>query len=136
LPDVHMRLILYKRIASVKKIEALQELKEEVIDRFGVLPAAGQLLFRATELKILTTPLGIKKIDAGPRGVRIEFTEEPDIDPGLILRLIRTAPNTYRFDGPNRLRITRDTPDVESRVQAIYQLLEALMPEAKSANLR
>jgi transcription-repair coupling factor (superfamily II helicase) len=136
LPDVHMRLILYKRIASVKKIEALQELKEEVIDRFGVLPAAGQLLFRATELKILTTPLGIKKIDAGPRGVRIEFTEEPDIDPGLILRLIRTAPNTYRFDGPNRLRITRDTPDVESRVQAIYQFLEALIPEAKSANLR
>jgi transcription-repair coupling factor (superfamily II helicase) len=136
LPDVHMRLILYKRIASVKKIEALQELKEEVIDRFGVLPFSGRLLFRATELKILTTPMGIKKIDAGPRGVRIEFIDEPDIDPGLILRLIKTAPNIYRLDGPNRLRITRDMPNVESRVESIHQFLEALLPEAKSAIIR
>ena len=134
LPDVHMRLILYKRIASVKGIEALQELKEEVIDRFGVLPAAGQLLFRATELKILTTPLGIKKIDAGPRGARIEFIDEPDIDPGSILRLIKTAPNIYRLDGPNRLRITRDMPDTDNRINAVKALLDRLSPYAEVAS--
>jgi transcription-repair coupling factor (superfamily II helicase) len=134
LPDVHMRLILYKRISAVKNLEVLQELKEEVIDRFGLLPEPGLLLFRATVLKILATPTGIKKIDAGPRGVRIEFIDQPDIDPGAILHLIQSAPQTYRLDGPNRLRILGDMPDVDSRIKAIGRILDALVPEAKTAS--
>ncbi|MEK7223120.1 MAG: transcription-repair coupling factor, partial [Pseudomonadota bacterium] len=136
LPDVHMRLILYKRISSVKALDALQELKEEIIDRFGVLPEAGQLLFRATELKIQTTPLGIRKIDAGPRGVRIEFIDKPDVDPGVILRLLQSAPKTYKLDGPNRLRILGDMPEVEARIKAIRRFLDALAPESRPAAVR
>jgi transcription-repair coupling factor (superfamily II helicase) len=136
LPDVHMRLILYKRVSSVKTLDALQELKEEIIDRFGVLPDAGQLLFRATELKIRTTPLGIRKIDAGPRGVRVEFIDKPDIDPGVILRLLQSAPKTYKLDGPNRLRILGDLQDAEARLKAIRQFLETLVPDAKATNRR
>ncbi len=136
LPDVHMRLILYKRLSSVKNLGALQELKEEIIDRFGVLPDPGQLLFKATELKILTTPMGIKKIDAGPRGVRIEFIDKPDIDPGAILRLLQSAPRTCKLDGPNRLRILGEMPDVESRIKAIRGFLVALAPETKTASIR
>ena len=136
LPDVHMRLILYKRISSVKALDALQELKEEIIDRFGVLPEAGQLLFRATELKIQTTPLGIRKIDAGPRGVRIEFIDKPDVDPGIILRLLQSAPKTYKLDGPNRLRILGDMPEVEARIKAIRRFLDALAPESRPAAVR
>jgi transcription-repair coupling factor (superfamily II helicase) len=129
LPDVHMRLILYKRISGVKDLESLQELKEEIIDRFGVLPEAGQLLFRATELKIRAAPFGIRKIDAGPRGVRVEFIDKPDIDPGVILRLLRSAPRVYKLDGPTRLRILGEMPDVESRIKAIRRLLDALAPQ-------
>ncbi len=136
LPDVHMRLILYKRISSVKTLTALQELMEEIIDRFGVLPEAGKLLFRATELKILTTPLGIRKIDAGPRGVRVEFIDKPDVDSAAILRLLQSAPKTYKLDGPNRLRILGDMPEVESRIKAIRRFLEALVPEAKAVSHR
>ena len=101
-----------------------------------MLPEAGQLLFRATELKILTTPLGIRKIDAGPRGVRIEFIDKPDVDPGIILRLLQSAPKTYKLDGPNRLRILGDMPEVEPRITAIRRFLEALTPEAKVASGR
>ncbi|MDO8705507.1 MAG: transcription-repair coupling factor [Sulfuricaulis sp.] len=136
LPDVHMRLILYKRLSSVKALGALQELKEEIIDRFGVPPESGQLLFRATELKILATPMGIQKIDAGPRGARIEFIDKPDIDPGAILRLLQVAPRTYRLDGPNRLRIHGEMPDVDSRIEAIRLFLDALAPQAKAARGR
>ena len=88
-------------------------------------------MFRATELKILATPLGIRKIDAGPKGVRIEFIDKPDVDPGVILRLLQSAPKTYKLDGPNRLRILGDMPDVEARIKAIRQFLEALTPEAR-----
>jgi transcription-repair coupling factor (superfamily II helicase) len=129
LPDVHLRLILYKRISAAPDLETLQQLKEEIIDRFGVLPEAGQLLFRATELKIRATPFGIKKIDAGPRGARIEFVARPDIDPGVILRLLQSAPRLYKLDGPNRLRILGEMPDVESRIKAIRRLLDALAPQ-------
>ena len=131
LPDVHLRLVLYKRLSAVRNLGALQELKEEIIDRFGVLPEPGQLLFRATELKILATPLGIRKIDAGPRGARLGFVERPDIDPGSILRLLQSAPRRYRLDGPNRLRILGEMPDVESRIEAIRRFLDALAPEVK-----
>jgi len=132
LPDVHMRLILYKRVSAAKRLDSLQELKEEIIDRFGLLPESAQLLFRATEIKILATPLGIRKIDAGPRGIRVEFIEKPDVDPGAILRLLQSAPRTYRLDGPNRVRILGDMPEVEARIQAIRRFLDALAPEAKA----
>ncbi len=134
LPDVHMRLVLYKRLSTVMDLDALQELKEEIIDRFGVPPESGQLLFRATELKIRATRLGIRKIDAGPRGARIEFVEKPDIDPGAILQLLQSAPRRYRLDGPNRLRILGDMPEVDDRINAIKALLDRLSPYAEVAN--
>ena len=128
LPDVHMRLVLYKRIASAESLEALQALQEEIVDRFGVLPDAGKRLFRAAELKIRAAPLGIRKIDAGAKGARIEFVEKPPIDPGAIIRLLQSAPRTYRLDGPNRLRIVAEMPDAESRVKTITKLFDTLAP--------
>ena len=126
LPDVHMRLILYKRIASAPTEIALQELREEIIDRFGLLPDPAKLLFTVTELKIKATPLGIRKIDAGPLGARIEFHRQPNVDPTVIIRLLQTAPQTYRLQGPARLRILGDYPDAATRVDAITRLLEEL----------
>ena len=133
LPDVHMRLVLYKRLSAVRKLDALQELKEEVIDRFGVLPEPGKLLFHATELKILATPLGIRKIDAGPRGARIDFVEKPDIDPGSILRLLQSAPRRYKLDGPNKIRILGEMPDITSRITTVSRFLTELTPDTQTA---
>ncbi|HEU5339323.1 MAG TPA: transcription-repair coupling factor, partial [Sulfuricaulis sp.] len=133
LPDVHMRLVLYKRLSAVNTPDALLELREEVIDRFGVLPEPGELLFRATELKIQAIPLGVRKIDAGPRGVRIEFVAKPEIDPGSILRMLQSAPRRYRLDGPDRIRILGDMPDVSTRLTAVKRFLDELAPEGRSA---
>jgi transcription-repair coupling factor (superfamily II helicase) len=72
LPDVHSRLILYKRIASAADRDERDALKAEVIDRFGPLPPAARTLFRVTELKLMAGDLGIDRIDIGPRGGRIE----------------------------------------------------------------
>ena len=123
LPDVHMRLVLYKRIASARSEKELQELREEMIDRFGVLPEAGKLLFKVTGLKILATPLGIYKIDAGPRGARIDFEEKPHIDPRAVIQLLQSAPRQYRLDGPERLRITKDMPQPDDRIDTLRELL-------------
>jgi transcription-repair coupling factor (superfamily II helicase) len=131
LPDVPLRLMLYKRIAAAESLEALQSLKEEIVDRFGVLPEAGKLLFQATALKLQAMPLGIRKIDAGPKGLRIEFVQKPAIDPGAIIRLLQSAPKVYRLDGPTRLRVVMELPEAASRLQAIKKLLAQLGPAAE-----
>ena len=126
LPDVHLRLMLYKRIASAKSREELVGLREEIVDRFGLLPEPAKLLFNAAEIKIRATPLGIRKIDGGLRGARIEFIENPTIDLSVVLRLLQSAPRTYKLDGPNRLRILTEMPDVVQRLQALHALLDEL----------
>ncbi len=126
LADVHLRLVLYKRIAGAKTSEELTALKEEIIDRFGLLPEAAERLFRAAELKLLATPLGIRKIDAGPKGARIEFVAKPNVDPHAIIELLQSAPRRYRLDGPNRLRIIEEMAQPEDRMRVLRTLVERL----------
>jgi transcription-repair coupling factor (superfamily II helicase) len=126
LPDVHMRLVLYKRIASAPNEMELQALREEIIDRFGLLPDTAKLLFTVTVLKLEATPLGIRKIDAGPRGIRIEFHRNPNIDASAIIELLHSAPGIYKLDGPQRLRVLTATDDVDDRMATIRQVLKTL----------
>jgi len=135
-PDVHMRLVLYKRIASAASAAALQELQEEVVDRFGTLPEPGLLLFQAAALKLRAAPLGVRKIDAGAKGARIEFVENPPIDATAVLRLLQSAPRRYRLDGSNRLRVIQEMPDATSRLKTITETLSALATESKPEQRR
>ncbi len=68
MPDVHMRLIQYKRIASAEDSEALRELQVEMIDRFGLLPDPAKTLFRIAELRVNLVTIGIRKSDANSAG--------------------------------------------------------------------
>lgn len=126
LPDVHTRLIQYKRIASANSEEELRELQVEMIDRFGLLPDATKNLFSVTELKLFATPLGIKKVEMGDAGGRIQFVEEPNIDPMKVITLIQTKPKIYRMDGQDKLRIIGDFPDATARFAAMALFLHEL----------
>jgi transcription-repair coupling factor (superfamily II helicase) len=128
LPDVHMRLVHYKRIAGARTREELDDLMAETIDRFGPLPEAARVLFEITALKLRATALGTRKIEAGPRGARLEFTDKPDFDPLRIIQLLQSAPRLYKLDGPNKLRITADMPDGAARIAALAMLFDALGP--------
>ncbi|HKQ29726.1 MAG TPA: transcription-repair coupling factor [Burkholderiales bacterium] len=131
LPDVHLRLVLYKRIAGAKSAEALVTLKEEIIDRFGKLPPATERLFRAAELKIGAAPLGIRKIDVGPKGARIEFNAKPNVDPATFIALLQSAPRRYRLEGSTRLRIIEDMPEPEDRLKMLKAILDRLSGSEK-----
>lgn len=126
LPDVHTRLIQYKRIAGAGNKEELRELQVEMIDRFGLLPEPTKNLFSVTELKLSATPLGIKKIEMGDSGGRIHFIDEPNIDPMKIINLIQTQSKTYKIDGQDKLRIISDLPDAPARFAATELLLNEL----------
>jgi len=119
LPDVHSRLVMYKRIASASSREALRELQVEMIDRFGLLPDAAKNLLAITDLKLKVQPFGIKKIEAGPAGGRILFDAEPRIDPTLLVKLVQTKRDEFKLDGGNKLRFFGDLSDPAERVQHV-----------------
>jgi transcription-repair coupling factor (superfamily II helicase) len=125
-PDIHLRLVLYKRIAGAQSYEDLDELKVEMIDRFGPLPPFAQSLFRSTRLKLRAAELGIRKIDAGANSGYIIFQESNKIDAKRVLKLIQGKPKEYRLDGPLKLRFTHDARSEEKLFARIEQLVEQL----------
>ena len=130
LPDVHTRLTLYKRISSARDEGELRELQVEMIDRFGLLPQPARQLFATAELKLQATRLGIRKLDLGESGGRLQFVDKPQVDPMAVIRLIQGQPRHYRMDGPDKLRITLELPDFDTRLKAARGLLIALAPAA------
>ena len=126
LPDIHTRLIMYKRIASAENEDALRELQVEMIDRFGLLPDSAKNLFRVTSFKLKATPLGIRKIEFGLDGGRILFNEQPSIDPMSVINLIQKQSNIYKMDGPDKLRVINPLSTMEARVKMLDDLLEVL----------
>jgi len=128
LPDVHTRLILYKRIASARDGGELRELQVEMIDRFGLLPAPLKTLFRVTELKLRATPIGVRKIEAGPKGGRIVFGAQPKVDPVKLVQLIQQQPKVYKLDGKDKLRFIKELSDAEARAGEVEGLLKEIGP--------
>jgi transcription-repair coupling factor (superfamily II helicase) len=125
-PDVHLRLMLYKRIASTPSSEELDELKVEMIDRFGPIPPYAQSLFRATYLKLRAASLGIRKIDAGASNGYILFEEHHKIDPKRVLKLVQGKAKEYRLDGPLKLRFAHIARTEEALFTRVEQLVDQL----------
>ncbi|MFK2879433.1 transcription-repair coupling factor [Rhodanobacter hydrolyticus] len=123
LPDVHTRLTLYKRIASARNEDALRDLQVEMIDRFGLLPEPSKTLFALSSLKLMATPLGIRKLDFGPNGGRIVFRDKPEVDPMAIIKLIQSLPRVYKLDGQDKLRVTLDLPGASERIRSAQEVL-------------
>jgi len=128
LPDVHARLILYKRIANAADEDGLNELQVEMIDRFGLLPEPAKHLIRLTLLKLQAEKLGITKIDAGPQGGRIEFAADTPVDPMALIKLIQTQPKRYKFEGATVFKFQVPMERPEERFNTLEALLERLAP--------
>nr|WP_234461568.1 transcription-repair coupling factor [Stutzerimonas stutzeri] len=130
LPDVHARLILYKRIANAADEDGLKELQVEMIDRFGLLPEPTKNLVRLTLLKLQAEKLGITKIDAGPQGGRIEFSADTSVDPMVLIKLIQSQPKRYKFEGATLFKFQVPMERPEERFNTLEALLERLVPSS------
>ncbi len=126
IPDVHMRLVLYKRISAAKDGSALRQLKVELIDRFGLLPEPAENLFAATALKLQSAPLALAKLEAGPDVGRLHFGKASKVDPATLITLVQADPKAYRLEGDSKLVFFRDMPDMPTRVERVSELLEKL----------
>ena len=126
LPDVHARLILYKRIAGERSEQGLQELEVEMIDRFGSLPPPAKTLLRITARKLRAAPLGIRKIDLGAGGGRVTFAERSEVDPVRMVALLQSHPRRFGLDGERRMRVRWELPDLDARLEAIDHIVTEL----------
>ncbi|MBU2875571.1 transcription-repair coupling factor [Marinobacter salexigens] len=133
LPDVHNRLMLYKRIASVSDREGLKELQVEMIDRFGLLPEPAKNLVRQTELRLQAEALGIVKVDAGKEWGRLEFGNSTPVDPLVLVKKMQSAPDTYRLEGANSFRFRLKDTSTSGKLDGISAMLGELLPAQSAA---
>ena len=122
---VHERLVIYKRLANCESEDALDDLKEELIDRFGHLPAPTEALVSAHQLRIAGRALGVKKIDSAPERSIITFKPKPTFEPIKLIQLIQKD-GRYRFHGQDKVKIERAVPALVERQKMLREFFRAL----------
>ena len=124
-PDVHMRLILYKRIASAKEDELL-DIKIELIDRFGLLPKETEYLLRMTKIKKICNKNGIIKINIDAQGGNIKFDKKSNINTNELIKVISDH-EIYRMKSSHHLNFKITLTSPEERFDFIEALLDRLI---------
>ncbi len=110
MPDVHLRLVQYKRIANAPNQESLDSLQVELINRFGLLRPPTRHLFEITGLKLLAATIGVRRIHAGSGGGFLLFAEGTGVDPAALIGLVADNPERYQLQGQFRLRFSWQPP--------------------------
>ncbi|MDB5988268.1 MAG: mfd [Nevskia sp.] len=130
-PDVHTRLVLYKRLSETRSEDDLGELKVEMIDRFGLLPPQAERLFEAALLRQLGERIGLTKIRAGAKSATLDFGPQPKVESIKLIKLIQAQPKVYKLEGQKRLQIlSQDFEDAGKRASLLATLLIRLAPVA------
>jgi len=132
-PDVHERLSLYKRFAGTNDFSELMGFREELVDRFGDLPDQAKSFYETHRLRLEMSGFGIKKIDATPSSIQIQFIPNPPIDPMKIIQLIQSSKN-IQLNGQDKLKVLppkeRDFEKLEQRLDFIRKILRSLNESA------
>ncbi len=123
--DVHTRLNLYKRLASVDKPEQIDALLEEITDRFGKLPTQGQTLFDTHRLRVQARAYGVLKIDANAKVMNISFSEKAPVQAQRIIELVQKN-RAVKLVGNSKLRIDREIASAADRAHYLRDILRAL----------
>jgi transcription-repair coupling factor (superfamily II helicase) len=124
--DVHERLSLYKRLADAESREALDGLREELVDRFGELPDAARALIECHQVRIAARPLGVARVDATHEAVQLQFVKNPPLDGAKVIDFIRRKGRQARLTGPEKLRVEAKLPAWQERAQAVKDILHQL----------
>ena len=124
-PDIHERLVLYKRLAVCETVQQINAIHEELVDRFGLPEQPVKTLIESHHLRLAAKELGIDTIDATGEAVTVTFGKHHQIDPTEIILLIQNDRN-YRLAGADKLRFTAQMEDVEARIKTVKSVLKTL----------
>ena len=124
-PDIHERLVLYKRLAVCETVQQINAIHEELVDRFGLPEQPVKTLIESHHLRLAAKELGIDAIDVTSEAVTVTFGKHHQIDPTEIILLIQTD-KKYRLAGADKLKFTTQMEDVETRIKAVKSVLKIL----------
>ncbi len=128
-PDVNARLGHYKALSHARTEDDLIHIHEELIDRYGLLPEAGENLLAVHRLRIKAEPLGIVKIDASEAQATIQFSSKPNVDAVSIIELVQKN-KQVRLAGPDKLKVEiTKGEEIKNRIQAVRNVLNSLRKE-------
>ena len=128
-PDVNARLGHYKALSHARTEDDLIHIHEELIDRYGLLPEAGENLLAVHRLRIKAEPLGIVKIDASEAQATIQFSSKPNVDAVSIIELVQKN-KQVRLAGPDKLKVEiTKGEEIKNRIQAVRNVLNSLHKE-------
>ncbi|MQW91612.1 transcription-repair coupling factor [Acinetobacter wanghuae] len=129
LGDVHQRLLFYKRISNTDSRDKLDNIRMELIDRFGIPPQSVKQLFAVHQIRLKAEQLGITKVDISQQGGHIEFAPDTPVQAVTIIQMMQKHPTYFRMNGGQRLKIMVMLEDYEKRIQFIQDLLDSLLKE-------
>ncbi|WP_455261654.1 transcription-repair coupling factor [Neisseria sp.] len=124
-PDIHERLVLYKRLAVCETVQQINAIHEELVDRFGLPEQAVKTLIESHHLRLAAKELGIDAIDAAGESVTVTFGKNHNIDPSEIILLIQND-KKYRLAGSDKLRFTAEMENIEVRINTVKNVLKTL----------
>lgn len=127
--DSEQRYIAYRKISSINKMEQLEDLRAELVDRYGKIPLPTENLLKIIELKMLMRPLCIAKLDQGPGSLALSFLEQTPVAPEVILLMVRNSKGTVRITPDNRLVVTTSTMSSEAIFNAAKKILQLLQTD-------
>ena len=126
-PDIHERLVLYKRLATCENEAQINSIHEELIDRFGLPEPAVNTLIESHRIRLIAKEMGIDTIDATAHAVTLTFNTHHTIDPMHIIQLIQTQQH-YHLAGADKLKVNAPTNDIASRIHTVKTILKTLKP--------
>ncbi|HGO7833195.1 TPA: transcription-repair coupling factor [Neisseria meningitidis] len=124
-PDIHERLVLYKRLAVCETVQQINAIHEELVDRFGLPEQPVKTLIESHHLRLMAKELGIDAIDAAGEAVTVTFGKNNNVDPTEIILLIQND-KKYRLAGADKLRFTAEMENIEVRINTVKNVLKTL----------
>ncbi|EPR22288.1 transcription-repair coupling factor [Agrobacterium sp. TS43] len=131
-PDLHLRMGLYRRLGELADISEIDGFGAEMIDRFGPLPKEVQHLLKIVYIKSLCRTANVEKVDAGPKGVVVQFRNKEFPNPAALVAYIGKQGTMAKIRPDHSLFLTRDLPTSEKRLAGAAMVMTQLAELARS----
>ena len=122
-PDIHERLVLYKRLASCETHSQINEIHEELVDRFGLPEMPVTVLLESHRIRLTAKDLGIDMIDASAAAITFTFSKNTRVEPMRLITLMQREKN-WKMTGAEKLRVEMANDDVNARIDAVKRVLQ------------
>jgi transcription-repair coupling factor (superfamily II helicase) len=132
-PDLNVRLALYRRLSEAERSDEREALAAELIDRFGPLPPEADQLLKVVAIKGLCREANVAKIDVGPKGAVVSFRGDHFANPAGLIDFVQKHPAAWRLRPDQKLSVKGEWETPKARLAAAERVLADIARLARAA---